>query len=124
VGSHAAALRGQGVSQELVDAIATNNLKNSSVAQKDLALLKFVRILTLEPATVKDADVQSVRQAGWTDEQIWEAALETSFFAFFNRMADAFGLDYPTMGWMPPAVREKLDGEQKKDPPGPVAGKP
>ena len=30
----------------------------------------------------------------WTDEQIWEASFEVSAFAFFNRMADVYGLRY------------------------------
>ena len=39
--------------------------------------------------------------AGYTDEQIFEASFITAMFAFFNRMADAYGLDYPMNGWMP-----------------------
>jgi len=42
-----------------------------------------------------------MRSVGWTDEEIFEAAFDTALFAFFNRMADAYGLDYPTGGWQP-----------------------
>ena len=115
MGSHAAALRRQGVSQELTDAIGTDNFKNVLVLPKDMALLRYVKLLTLSPAQTKDSDVQALRDAGWTDEQIWEMTLETSFFAFFNRMADAHGLDYPTGGWFPPDLREKTDGAPPKD---------
>ena len=59
--------------------------------------------LTLEPAKIQDADVQRMRDAGWTDEEIYEATFDTALFAFFNRMADAYGLDYPSQGWHPPA---------------------
>lgn len=37
------------------------------------------------------------------------AALEVSIFSFLNRMADAYGLDYPSGGWFPPALRGKSD---------------
>jgi len=57
VGSHAAALQRQGVSQELVDAIGTDDFSKVTFAQQDLALLKFVKLLTLNPAQTRDADV-------------------------------------------------------------------
>jgi alkylhydroperoxidase family enzyme len=112
VGSHAAALRRQGAEQELVDAIGTGDLSKVKLDPKDAALLKFVKLLTLEPAKTTDADVQAMRDAGWTDEQIWEASLEVSMFSLLNRMADAHGLDYPSTGWYPPALRDKLEKEK------------
>jgi alkylhydroperoxidase family enzyme len=105
VGSHAAALRSQGASQELVDAVGTGNLKGVTLSEKDRTLLEFVKVLTLTPAQTRDEHVEAMRKAGWTDEQIWEAAFEVSAFSFFNRMADAYGLDYPSSGWLPPDRR-------------------
>lgn len=117
MGSHAAALRSQGASQELVDAIATANLKAAKLDEKERALLEFVRVLTLTPAQTADDHVEAMRKAGWTDEQIWEASFEVSAFSFFNRMADAYGLDYPATGWLPPERRpanEKEKGDESK----------
>lgn len=37
-------------------------------------------------------DVQRLRDAGWTEPQIAEAVYITALFAFFNRVADAFGI--------------------------------
>lgn len=37
-------------------------------------------------------DVQRLRDAGWTEPQIAEAVYVTAMFAFFNRVADAFGI--------------------------------
>ena len=93
------------MSQELVDAVGTNDFSKVKLEPKDAALLKFVKKLTLTPGEMKDPDVQAMRDAGWTDEQIWEASFETSAFAFLNRMADAHGLDYPSGGWLPPGER-------------------
>src|SRR5580704_9552971 len=78
------------------------------------SLLTFVKLLTLTPSHTRDADVQAMRDAGWTDEQIWEVANEVGIFSFLNRMADAYGLDYPTTGWYPPPLREKLEREKQK----------
>lgn len=46
-------------------------------------------------------DVQKLRDAGWREEQIAEAVYIAALFAFFNRVADAFGVpsqNYLAMG--------------------------
>jgi hypothetical protein len=37
-------------------------------------------------------DVQVLRDHGWAEPQIAEAVYITAMFAFFNRVADAFGI--------------------------------
>ena len=43
-------------------------------------------------------DVQLLRDHGWTEPQIAEAVYITAMFAFFNRVADAFGV--PPQGYL------------------------
>jgi len=95
----------QGQNSQDVDAVATLNLKQSKISPKEQALLDYVKVLTLEPYKVHDGNVEKLRLVGWKDEQIFEASFITSLFAFTNRMADSYGLDYPTGGWMPPNLR-------------------
>jgi alkylhydroperoxidase family enzyme len=50
-------------------------------------------------------DVQKLRDSGWTENQISEAVYITAMFAFFNRVADAFGIpsqNYLQTGKMTP----------------------
>lgn len=50
-------------------------------------------------------DVQKLRDHGWTEDQIAEAVYITALFAFFNRVADAFGVppqDYLSTGKLTP----------------------
>ncbi len=50
-------------------------------------------------------DVQKLRDIGWKEEQIAEAVYVTAMFAFFNRVADAFGVpsqDYLSTGKLTP----------------------
>ena len=96
-----------------MDAIGSGDLSKVKLTPKDQALLTFVKLLTLNPARTLDADVETMREAGWTDEQIWETAFEVGIFSFLNRMADAHGLDYPTNGWLPPELRDILTQEKK-----------
>jgi alkylhydroperoxidase family enzyme len=49
--------------------------------------------------------VQRLRDTGWSEEQISEAVYVIAIFAFFNRVADAFGVpsqDYLTKGKLTP----------------------
>ena len=39
--------------------------------------------------------MQRLRDAGYTEPQIAEAVYVTAMFAFFNRVADAFGISPP-----------------------------
>jgi alkylhydroperoxidase family enzyme len=50
-------------------------------------------------------DVEKLRVAGWKESEISEAVYITALFAFFNRVADAFGVpsqDYLTSGKVTP----------------------
>ena len=50
-------------------------------------------------------DVQKLRDVGWKEEQIAEAVYDTAMFAFFNRVADAFGIppqEYLSTGRLTP----------------------
>jgi alkylhydroperoxidase family enzyme len=101
VGAHARFLQLQGADAKDVDHLGTGRPEQASFNARERALLDYVKLLTLSPADVKDAHVQRLRDTGWSDEQIFEASFITSLFAFFNRMADAYGLDYPPTGWLP-----------------------
>jgi alkylhydroperoxidase family enzyme len=56
------------------------------------ALLDYVKLITEAAYKSTGDDVQKLRQAGWKEEQISEAVYVTALFAFFNRVADAFGI--------------------------------
>jgi len=69
------------------------------------ALLDYVEIITHRAPQSTPADVQKLRDAGWSEDQIAEAVYITAMFAFFNRVADAFGVppqDYLGIGHMTP----------------------
>ena len=68
-------------------------------------MLEYVKIITEAAYKSTPEDVQKLRVAGWSEDQIAEAVYVTAMFAFFNRVADAFGIpsqNYLTMGKMTP----------------------
>lgn len=103
--AHAHNLQLQGQKTEDVDNIGQAAPQNAALTERERALLDYVKVLTLEPAKVRDTHVERLRKVGWNDEQIFEASFVTSMFAFYNRMADAYGLDYNPSKWLPPLLR-------------------
>jgi alkylhydroperoxidase family enzyme len=79
-----------------VRALVRGDSEAAVSSAKERALLAFVKTLTLTPAAVTDEQIAGLRKAGWRDEQIFEAAFDTALFAFFNRIAETYGLASPT----------------------------
>ena len=61
--------------------------------------MEFAGTITRAAYRVTDDQVQGLRDAGWSDEQIAEAAYVAALFNLFVRLADTFGIE-------PPAVYE------------------
>ena len=73
------------------------DLTGTSFPDHERALLEFTEVLTRTPHLMTDGHARRLRDAGWADPQIAEAVYIISLFAFFNRVANAFGLDEPPL---------------------------
>jgi alkylhydroperoxidase family enzyme len=88
-----------------VQAILHGKLDEAGLTSAERALLGYVELITRAAHRSTAEDVQRLRDAGWTEEQISEAVYVIALFAFFNRVADAFGVpsqDYLTIGKLTP----------------------
>jgi alkylhydroperoxidase family enzyme len=103
----------QGGDAAIVASLERGNLPDAPVSPRERALLEFVELLTKHAYRATDADTERLRAAGWTDPQIAEAVYITALFAFFNRVADAFGLDDP--GYRELAAAGKWEGLPTKN---------
>lgn len=92
----------QGADEELAGAIRRCDIDGAPVTGAERVLLRFVKLVTETAYRSTPEDVQKLRDAGWTESQIAEAVYITALFAFFNRVADAFGLDDPGYTFSPP----------------------
>jgi alkylhydroperoxidase family enzyme len=54
--------------------------------------MDYVKIITDAAYRSTPEDVEKLRAVGWKEDQIAEAVYITAMFAFFNRVADAFGV--------------------------------
>ncbi len=57
------------------------------------AMLEYVEKLTLTPSSMKEEDVQKLRDAGWTDRDILDICQVAAYFNYRVRMADGLGVD-------------------------------
>ena len=88
-----------------MNAILQGELDKAGLTPAERALLDYVELITKAAYRSTAEDVQKLRDAGWTEDQISEAVYITAMFAFFNRVADAFGVpsqDYLTSGRLTP----------------------
>jgi alkylhydroperoxidase family enzyme len=75
-----------------VQAIAEGKLDEAGLTPAERVLLEYVTRVTEAAYRTTEEDVQLLRDHGWSEPQIAEAVYITALFAFFNRVADAFGI--------------------------------
>ena len=91
-------------------------LEKAVLTDAERALMRFTRTVTLHAYRTTDEEVAGLREVGWTDPQIAEAVYIIALFAFFNRVADAFGITSPGYREMPPfseAPPVETDGNKR-----------
>jgi len=67
-------------------------LEEAGLSAAERGLLDYVEVITNAAYHSTREDVQRLRDLGWNENQIAEAVYVTAMFAFFNRVADAFGV--------------------------------
>jgi alkylhydroperoxidase family enzyme len=75
-----------------VQAIAEGKLDEAGLTQAERVLLEYIATVTEAAYRTTAEDLQILRDHGWSEPQIAEAVYITALFAFFNRVADAFGI--------------------------------
>lgn len=84
--AHGALCRIYADDPQLADQLATNH-RTADLSKRHRAMLDFAEKLTEEPGRVDDADVQALREAGFSQEEVWDVASVVAVFNLSNRMA-------------------------------------
>lgn len=64
------------------------------LSSEDRAMLDFAERTTEKPDTVKEEDLDELRNQGFSDDQILNIAMITSYFNFVNRIALSLGVEF------------------------------
>jgi uncharacterized peroxidase-related enzyme len=71
---------------------AIRDPEGSALPEKDKAILRFVRKVTLDSGSIEGADITALHAAGWDDTSIFYAIAASSLFNFYNRFISANGV--------------------------------
>jgi len=98
--SHSGVLRALTGDAILVDQLLTN-YRHATLGEQERAMLDFAVKLTEEQHRCSEADVEALRAAGWSDEDVMDIAEVTAMFNLTNRMANG-------LGWIPNAEYHEM----------------
>lgn len=91
VGAHEAVAEAYGVDEAVLKSLR-DDPDGPNVDDNMKPIMELVRKLTETPARVVQSDIAAVVHAGWSEQTAEDVIAITSLFAFFNRMADGFGI--------------------------------
>jgi len=86
--AHGAAVR-QLSGDPVLGELMAMNYRAARLSKRERAMLDFAVKLTAEPWLIEEADRAGLRQAGFTDRDIWDIAAVAGFFNMSNRVASA-----------------------------------
>jgi uncharacterized peroxidase-related enzyme len=85
--AHGAILRVYEKDPLIADQLAVNHRK-ADLTPRRRAMLDFALKVALRSGEIEDADLASLREHGFTDEDAWDIGAIAAFFAMSNRLAN------------------------------------
>jgi uncharacterized peroxidase-related enzyme len=85
--AHGAILRIRAKNPLIADQVAVN-YRESDATPRQKAMLDFAMQVALDSARIDEADLAALRGHGFTDDDLWDIAAITAFFAMSNRLAN------------------------------------
>ena len=85
--AHGAILRIRAKNPLIADQLAINPWK-ADLSPRERLIIEFALRMVNDSRSVSDADIQALRDAGLTDDEIWDIGAITAFFAMSNRLAN------------------------------------
>jgi uncharacterized peroxidase-related enzyme len=102
--AHGAILRIRAKNPLIADQIAVNYRK-ADIAPRQRAMLDFAMKVSLEAGTISEQDFAALASHGFSDDDAWDIAAISAFFALSNRMANVTAMrpndEFYLMGRLP-----------------------
>lgn len=92
--------------EPLVRAIL-DDYTRAEITPAERVMLDHVVKLTREPWAMVESDIQTLRDAGWSDGAIHDLTYVAGYYAFVNRLADGLGVA------LEPRWDERTPGEEE-----------
>jgi len=102
--AHGAILRIRAKNPQIADQIAINYRK-ADITPRQLAMLDFAMKVSRAAEEISEQDFADISRHGFSDDDIWDIAAISAFFALSNRMANVTGMrpndEFYMMGRLP-----------------------
>ena len=85
--AHGAILRVRARDPQIADQVAVNYRK-ADLTPRQRAMLEFALKTALRSAEIGDSDFATLREHGFSDDDIWDIGAVAAFFAMSNRLAN------------------------------------
>jgi uncharacterized peroxidase-related enzyme len=92
VAHHAEALRAYWKDDDRVDAVM-DDYRDAGLSEREHAMVEYAVRLTEWPSAIEEADIDRLRSTGFSDADILDINLITSYFNFVNRIAEGLGVE-------------------------------
>ena len=89
--AHGAILRIRAKDPLIADLLAAN-WRKSPLSNRERAMLEFALKVSGNAHEITEADRQALRDAGFSDDEIWDTAAIAAFFGLSNRLVNAFDI--------------------------------
>lgn len=86
--AHGAILRIRAKSALIADQVAVN-WRKADLTTRERAMLTYAEKVALNAQHIGDADYQALREAGFTQDEIWDIGAIAAFFGMSNRLVNA-----------------------------------
>lgn len=86
--AHGAILRIRAKNPHIADQVAINYRK-ADITPRQRAMLDFAMKVALRAFEVEEADIATLKEHGFTEEDAWDIAAIAAFFGMSNRLANA-----------------------------------
>ena len=75
-------------------------MTTAPVTEAERRLFAFVELVARKSSVVRSEDVARLRDAGWSDEAVYDAITVCALFRFYNTWVDAAGVsDMPALAY-------------------------
>ena len=85
--------------RSLVDAVL-EDYRTAPIDDRDKALFGFIEKMNEQSNQIRRDDIDRLKQAGWTEEAVYDAITVCALFRFYNAWIDATGVhDLPAAAY-------------------------
>jgi alkylhydroperoxidase family enzyme len=69
-----------------------DDFRSAPIGEAERAILEFIDRVNSATADIARSDVEAAKEAGWSEEALYDAITVCALFNFYNRWCDAAGV--------------------------------